>query len=338
VNFEFAGDAPQGSGGGPVTVNLVPPSSSSQSATITTTGINSYGILAQSVGNGGGIAVTDYAPAGTPSFLNPGGAVSRNNGGAVVVNVNGPSVITTTGDGAVGVLAQSVSGGGIVAGMNGVALQLQQVNAVAQSYGGTVTVNNSADIHVSGAYAHGIFAQSTSLGGVFGQPAGQPGTLAAAASAGSCGSTCAENGLVTVNLNAGTIYVHGANAYGVVMVSQGNPTGTNNTVLNDAVSGFIATDLQAAGAVFIGGADSNVVNVSGIINAGAAGVAFGTWPVNPASATINNSGTIVGSTVLGDGAALVNNVGGRVETGPIMQFGPHGSVTNNGTLSIGYGR
>lgn len=39
-----------------------------------------------------------------------------------------------------------------------------------------------------------------------------------------------------MNLNNNYVYVSGANAYGVVMISQANPSGTNNTQLNVAPS------------------------------------------------------------------------------------------------------
>ncbi len=339
VDFRFMANAPAGSTGGPVNVTLQP--NGTAWGTITTGGHNSYGILAQSVGNGGGIAITDYTPFAMANFVSPELAVAGSNAGAVTVTTVGPSVITTTGDGAVGILAQSVAGGGIVGGMDGVAMTYWTVNAQAQSYGGTVTVNNSADIHVSGAYAHGIFAQSTALGGVFGPAAGTPGRLITAASAGSCGRDCASVGQVTVNHNGGTIYVHGANAYGIAMISQGNPSGTNNTTLNVGPGGWIATDVNAAGAVFIGGADANAVTNYGIINAQAAGLAFATWADRtntPAVAHVVNYGGIMGSAVLGGGSVFTNMGGSQWQMGSVVDLGAAGRVDNAGTLEVGYGR
>ncbi|NKE43891.1 autotransporter outer membrane beta-barrel domain-containing protein [Roseomonas frigidaquae] len=339
VDFRFMANAPAGSTGGPVNVTLQPNGISW--GNISTGGQNSYGILAQSVGNGGGIAITDYTPYAMANFIAPELAVAGSNAGAVTVTTVGPSVITTTGDGAVGILAQSVAGGGIVGGMDGVAMTYRTVNYQAQSYGGTVTVNNSADIHVSGAYAHGIFAQSTALGGAFGPAVGTPGTLVTAASAGSCGSDCASVGQVTVNHDGGTIFVHGANAYGIAMISQGNPSGTNNTTLNVGPGGWIATDVNAAGAVFIGGADANAVNNYGIINAQAAGLAFATWADSAntrATAHIVNYGGIMGSAVLGDASVFTNAGGGQWQMGPVVDLGAAGRVNNAGTLEVGHGR
>jgi len=341
VQFDFQGNAPNNSWAGLVNVTLAP-TADTPYATITTQGRNSYGILAQAVGGGGGVIVSDYRVT-TGTFFNAAPSADSNGAGVTVTTV-GATEIATTGDGAVGIVAQSLSGGGIVNGMNGVRL-VQVRLGHATSYGGTVTVNNSADIHVSGAYAHGIFAQSASLGGAIGQTDGS-GFLLAAQTAGSCGSTCADNGQVTVNLNAGTIYVHGANAYGVVLVSQGNPTGTNNTTLN-LTDGRIATDLNAAGAVFIGGADTNTVTIgpNGIVNANAAGLAFATWAADgsagadPAVATIhNNGGSIMGSVVLGNGSTVVNGTGAQFAMGPVVNLGSSGSVTNSGTLEIGRAR
>jgi uncharacterized protein with beta-barrel porin domain len=90
------GGAHGGSNAGAVLVN--------SNAPISTSGANAYGILAQSVGGGGG-AVLSTGDAVNASFK-PG----VGNAGAVTVNVN--ASITTTGVGAHGVVAQSVSGGG----------------------------------------------------------------------------------------------------------------------------------------------------------------------------------------------------------------------------------
>jgi hypothetical protein len=333
VFFEFTGNAPALSTAGIVEVNL------QSNGTISTRGRNAHGVLAQSVGNGGGIIVSDYRVT-TNNLVQTSGQGSGNNGYPVNVTSQSQTSITTSGDGAVGILAQSVSSGGLVNGMYGV--QLNAVNHLntAEAYGGTVTVNNSSDIHVSGAYAHGIFAESAALGGVVGQGT-QDGFIMSAASAGSCGSNCANVGKVAVNLNAGTIYVSGPNSYGVAMVSQGNPAGTNATALTVNNGGRILATGDAAGAIFVGGQDANsvTVNAGGYVDAtgSTAGVAIGTWSNGPATVTVNvdSQGTMKGAVNAPQNSTVSVAPGGLFEAGAQVNLGAAGVLSNLGAISVG---
>ncbi len=222
VGWQFDGTAPENSYGGDVTVTLA------DNGNITTHGRNSYGILAQSISDGGGIIISDYwLPNG--GFVGTNGV--NNNAAAVSVTTNAGSSIVTTGAGAVGILAQSIAGGGLVGGMDGAALRISYQGGASTSWGGSVNVTNHADITTTGAFAHGIFAQVGARAGVIGATTETPsGFLFTGSSNSSCGDACGDHGEVNIDLQGGTVHVSGANAYGVVMISQSNPAGTGQCV------------------------------------------------------------------------------------------------------------
>ena len=141
------------------------------SDTIGTSGRNSHGVVAQSIGGGGG-ALFGGTLTGNNFFANS--ATSMGNGGQVLVNIRGP--LTTSGDGAIGVIAQSIGGGGLlggdVASAGGSVPRPSNFQGAAtpsffQGDGGEVDVNvvQGGSIRTTGAFAHGIYAQSVGGGG-----------------------------------------------------------------------------------------------------------------------------------------------------------------------------
>jgi len=128
-------------------------------ATIETTGIGAHGILAQSIGGGGGL-VTSYqygqAPKLVDTPLNP--TLSIGDAGAVTVSTNGQ--VNVAGAGAYGVLAQSIAGGGGIFTVGGNV----SLGKVLSNYGlgtsGNVTVNVQGSIAASGENGIGVVAQS----------------------------------------------------------------------------------------------------------------------------------------------------------------------------------
>ncbi|RUU07371.1 hypothetical protein EOD08_38545, partial [Mesorhizobium sp. M6A.T.Ca.TU.002.02.2.1] len=143
---------------------------------IQTTGYLSHGIFAQSVGGGGG--ASGAAASASTADMSIGGAVSLPsgdgaNGGHVIVNNDG--VIETTKDGAIGIFAQSIGGGGgyggtvsaDTAGDNSIALQLGGFGGNGGN-GGEVDVTISGAIITHGERAHGVVAQSVGGGGGYG--------------------------------------------------------------------------------------------------------------------------------------------------------------------------
>ena len=189
-----------------------------------TTGSGAQGLLAQSIGGGGGTASGGSA-AGGGGVLNvnvsvggkggsggAGGSVSVTNSGSIRTGFTNPDsaklgdLFSTGGDG-VGILAQSIGGGGGVAGSadpaGGVSNVALLENLLAGSTplayaatlniggsggsggsGDAVSVSNSGSVQTLGVRAHGVLAQSIGGGG------------------GSGGSVVTQPGTIGTNINA----------------------------------------------------------------------------------------------------------------------------------------
>ncbi len=149
-----------------------------------TLGAHAVGVLAQSIGGGGGNGGISVALALNASVAStgPNSDISASVGGfggaagnASTVQVTRNGSITTLGDYAIGILAQSIGGGG---GNGGLAVSGSVGGTDAKSFsasvggfgagggtGGLVTVDNTGAITTSGAKAQAIFAQSVGGGG-----------------------------------------------------------------------------------------------------------------------------------------------------------------------------
>ncbi|MGV6873435.1 autotransporter outer membrane beta-barrel domain-containing protein [Pseudochelatococcus sp. B33] len=166
---------------------------------IETSGLGAIGILAQSIGGGGGFSA-DTTALGSASFKTVLGGTggTSGNGGHVDIVFDKSASIRTSGDGAIGVLAQSIGGGGGYTGTGAGAFQLatprewQSWNSIpgfiapgfsggywmthhdgATGNGSTINIGMSGpdariDIATTGERAHGIFAQSIGGGGGYG--------------------------------------------------------------------------------------------------------------------------------------------------------------------------
>ncbi len=151
-----------GSGGA---VNVV------HGGSITTSGLAAFGILAQSVGGGGGFASAAGSPGGVKyaaSYGGKGGA--SGDGGTVNIGFNGNASIQTSGDYAAAVFAQSIGGGGYggASVLQGWTLPVLGGAGGSSGQGGYIevrTLTGSTTIRTTGAKAHGVFAQSLGGGG-----------------------------------------------------------------------------------------------------------------------------------------------------------------------------
>lgn len=221
--------------------------------TIVTRGDNSFGILAQSVAAGGGLA-QGGKPNGTSAaaFLgsgsktgsvNPGLSPNADDNQGVMVTVGDD--IATSGAGAVGVFAQSVGGSGGIAGDIGWTMQKVQI-ARGSQYNGNggnvqVTLEAGAAIATSGGNAPAIIAQSVGGGG--GWIANKQGAFV-----GSAGGT-GSGGPVTVDV-AGAVTTTGYASIGVYAQSTG---GADNGGTGRGQA--IAVTVAATGAISVGQAD-----------------------------------------------------------------------------------
>ena len=203
---------------------------------LVTEGLFSRGIFAQSIGGGGGTGgdVENKATVGI-------GGSGKNAGNADTVTVNNDAVVLTQGDGAQGILAQSIGGGGgtggsveqatIAIGGGTLTSVLEQINAAkllgtevfveaTGGHGDTVTINNSVNGHIvtKGNKASAILAQSVGGGG------GVGGNASGTISIGGFGSA-AGNGKDVVLDNKGTLETYGKNSSALVAQSIGGGGG-----------------------------------------------------------------------------------------------------------------
>ena len=154
-------------------------------ATIHTTGADSEGIFAQSVGGGGGSG--GFSGAVSVSATNANAALGVSVGGkggaggnASTVNVSSFDNILTEGKGSAGILAQSLGGGGGNGGFSFAGTFIGSIAdggtaaAISVAVGGsgnaagnssTVTVSSAGIIETNGEHADGVLAQSIGGGG-----------------------------------------------------------------------------------------------------------------------------------------------------------------------------
>ena len=302
-----------------------------------------YGIFAQSVGGGGGEAggtgvgiVDPVYPQGAPvlSMANSSSTTLGNgSGGPVTVTVE-KTPVTTSGNDAIGIFAQSVGGGGGVAGQTATGCTdttkpcgYQVGSTGGTGNGGLVTValkqssSVGASVTTSGQYSHGIFAQSA---------AGNTGTAAG----------------VAVTITGSSVHASGAGASGIFANSAGGGASGPIQITLDAgstVSGGTSTASTGAAGIRLVDGHANTITNAGTITAvnGVNGVAIRTDRGNPADfsnvvTTVNNSGTITGSTQAGTNTTLTinNQSGGTLVAGTQMALGG-GTLTNAGVVEIG---
>lgn len=139
---------------------------------ISTSGVGSFGVIAQSVGGGGGLVADGATALPVNGAVLLGGAHgAKGDGGDVKLRFDNAARITTSGDHAVGVLAQSIGGGGGFGGgglLTGAAQGLASGRGGSIGNGGAVLISNAGSglsIETSGRGAHGVIAQSLGGGG-----------------------------------------------------------------------------------------------------------------------------------------------------------------------------
>jgi outer membrane autotransporter protein len=250
VGFSLGGSGGGGGKGDAVVVD--------NEGSITTLGDASHAIFAQSVGGSGGMGgasvSTTSAGSGnkvdvtlTASIGGSGG--SGNDAGEVSVSNKG--LIDTYGEGAYGILAQSVGGGGGHGGMSKVESDSGEAkagstppddgtsetenwsiniavggNSGIAGDGGAVNVVNEGDITTRGVDAHAIFAQSVGGGGGYGGVVGNN-TVASSTgtiSIGGGGGAAGHGGQVDVT-TTGNIKTEGNGSFGIFAQSVGGGGG-----------------------------------------------------------------------------------------------------------------
>lgn len=323
-NLTFGGGTNSQGDGGAVTVN--------NKGMIATNLRNAHGILAQSVGGGGGITIGGQLIGRREDGATPPPNTNNGNGGKVIVSLTPGTSIATAGDGAYGVFAQSIGGGGGFAG------DLSNISTTSPTLtdlvifagngnGGDVTVNmQNTTIETSGSYAAGVVAQSVGGGGGI---LAQKGEL----QIGTGGGTGA-GGIVTVGLTNATIRSTGANAPAILAYSNAPASTGGAAIVNiDGTSTVAATSTATDGTGTLGAAIAmlaptlNLVNNAGRISA--ASMAAIAAPAG--DLTIANSGQISGN-IASSGKLTINNslsatIKGDVSTAGLL------TITNNASIA-----
>ena len=289
---------------------------------IHTSGANAFGLLAQSIGAGGGIATVSDSSLPSSSSDRLGGTNSASgNGGALDITLLSGSEIHTTGSGSHALVLQSIGGGGGVANpdssANGLTTSLASPNASQTSgSGGPIQATIDAAITTTGSGAYGAVLQTIAGGGgLIGDYAGSTGSASS--------TTGGVNGTITFT-QSGSILATGTDSVGIFAQSTGSDhNGADITLtVNGSVTGPTG--------IWIDAGDDNQITVS------ATGSITGTdRAVNytgNAGILIDNSGTVTGSLEVGH-LGTMNNLG-LFNSGTDIT-GTQALVINSGTLDPG---
>jgi hypothetical protein len=283
-------------------------------STITTAGDSAHGLVLQSIGGGGGIAMagstTSAGDVGSHQLdlhagsANASDATGTHNSQAYSIHAAMGLKLNTYGDRAMGVVAQSIGGGGgiVSAGsadnLGSVTLGSSINDSV--SVGGYIDLKLTGTITTRGDGAHGIVAQSIGGGGGIVGDTAQAIRLDGKSAYIKSGSSVANNSLgeeVDVAFD-GDLQTWGANAHGIVAQSIGGGGG----LAGGSAGGFAGSvgsggfshvvSVTQSGTIAVNGVDS-----TGIFAQGDGGdAAPGGHPVN---VTVN--GTVQGGSGEGSG-------------------------------------
>ena len=340
IALVFGGSGEGGGNGGDVTVTNI---SDLETLGIRTSGAFAHGIVAQSVGGGGGSGgsamtfefsnadimpeipvLDDISNLTTIAMTLQGSGGPGGNSGDVTLNSVGN--IWTEGDFAMGLVAQSVAGGGGLAGFynphgvtnNEIAnilfntiIDTDAGLSFAGSVGGAGTaghikVDHFGNIQTLGDGAHGLFAQSVAPQGVAG------------------------NVDITPD---GDIYALGNHAYAIYAQSSGGlGNGNINVDLLNADSMIVGGSRDGAAVAMIGGNENRLFN-AGLITS-VSDISGNAIFATHGNDRVENYGAITGSVDLGDGSNYFVNYG-LINSGLIYNIGDGGQLFNDADFSIG---
>ncbi|MVW80744.1 autotransporter outer membrane beta-barrel domain-containing protein [Bordetella sp. 02P26C-1] len=317
-----------------------------------TQGPAAYGLVAQSIGGGGGIAyVGPTSPISSAnidtseqanSFDASGGNVHVSLSSVNHLDPNGRDPyndISTAGFAAHGIVLQSIGGGGGIAGSPDSQLQMgwqgagqQNVSPSGADAGDVRLDMGDMTISVTGDNSVGVLLQSIADGGGVGTTS--QGSFAGSVYDHTQGGGSKAGAITFTQTSEGTLSVTGANPVAIFAQSDGNIA--QASPISITIGGMVQTapvpTLPNAYGVWLdGGSDSNVVTVAEtaylISTIAVQQTRFGTI-------TVNNAGTIAGSQFLSaDSSAtvgVVNNTGTLINAATIK-----GTVVNAGNVIVG---
>lgn len=260
---------------------------------ITVREAGSVGILAHSVGGGGGLltaaedALKDLAVGGDSGVASAGG-----DGGRVDVDLCGRMDLIE--DNSVGVLAQSVGGsGGVVWDPSLDALPRFTLHDDGTGDGGNVDYVQAGNLFARGDNNIGVALQSLGGGGVW-TPNGFRGTAGGEAT----------GGAIDFDI-AGTILATGRNSVAVLAQSEGGNGGGDIT---GKISGYVRGGAGGGAGVELRGGRENTLTITetGVLSAVSDRAIIG----GVGNDRVINSGLLVGSVNLGDGTNSLSNEAG----------------------------
>jgi uncharacterized protein with beta-barrel porin domain len=302
-------------------------------AAISTKGTGAIGVLAQSIGGGGGVVEAFGVGASAPVLLGSAGGASGN-GGAVNLTVN--NQVSTTGNGAHAVVAQSVGGGGGIASLYSVdgAIIATPANAAAGGgggNGGAVAVGVTGLVMTKGEGAYGVIAQSIGGGGGLAGAGYYKASAGATAFAGTAGAP-GLGGTVDVNVTA-SVLTPGKGSTAIFADSDGGSGASNINVTIGAVNVLGGTG-DGHAVSLLGGA-TNTVTTAGFLSTvdGLPGFVITGGVGND---NILNDYFVTGSVDLDGGLNTFHNrTTGVFISGPIVNLGAPGLLINDGVLLPG---
>jgi hypothetical protein len=306
---------------------------------IQTDGEFSTGFFAQSVGGGGGNGGLSIVAAGAGGAAFAGAVavgLGGSGGGAGhggVVQIGTQGNITTLQDKSIGLLAQSVGGGGgnggasiagTIAGAAGVAAGVQVAiggSGGGGGNGGSVTLaTRSSRIETTGSDSAGIVVQSAGGGGgtggytISGGAAGGTGAGAVSVGIGGSGGDGGNGGSVFADLQSDVVTL-GDTSVGIIAQSNGKGGG---------VGGY---NIAVAGAGAAGGAVSVAVGLGGSGGGGGSG----------GQVTLTSTGSISTAGFKSNGITAQSIGGGGGTGGYNIVVGGAGAGTGSGAVAVGLG-
>ncbi|MEM0965529.1 MAG: hypothetical protein AAGJ81_05215 [Verrucomicrobiota bacterium] len=226
--------------------------------TVTTTGDNAFGFIAQSIGGGGGIATAKQGDGEVTlgMTINDGNGDRRSGGTVDLTFINSDSytsTITTYGMGSHGLVAQSIGAGGGIANPNsasGINPNPVKRTESAHGYGDDVTLNLNGNITTSGSGAYGVIAQV--IGGGGGLFNSSDGASFAGSTGGANSSSDGDsNGTLTITVRSdANISTQGSVATAIFaqnVVGNGNSGNSINITVNGSVSSGNGTGIMIHG-------------------------------------------------------------------------------------------
>ena len=321
-------------------------------AAIVTAGDRAMGIVAQSIGGGGGLlSVGSGAALGSYDIGGAGGSA----GNVDIFAYTGVS-IATAGDGAHGIVAQSIGGGGGIIGDFGAGkpvLKTYDGTAAIDNQGGNggaVSISIEGAITTTGHHAYGVIAQAVgSGGGLVGD-----GAVSMAGSLGGGDGSGTTTGAIEILQYAGSVIsTSGEDSTGIFAHSVAT---ANSDTISITVDGTVTGGTGNGVGIYMAGGSFGVsalpdntidIGLNGEVSAGSGtAIEYQSIYGGAQGVTVTNSGRIVGD-VLGyavDGSPYAPTVfGGQPETSRVAAPEPHRTSVarlvnkRQGTL-IGAGR